>query len=75
MDCTRRLKERTGRDSTGNSDFGDNYLSKHVLAVSKISRDDLTAKTEEVEFEKIYKLVTIIPPTDHYPSGSIRYGL
>jgi len=28
------LEERTGRDSTGNSDFGDNYLSKHVLAVS-----------------------------------------
>jgi len=47
MDCTRLLKERTGRDSTGNSDFGDNYLSKHVLAVSKISRDDGTARRKK----------------------------
>jgi len=37
------------------------YLSKPVFAVSKISRDDRNCKTEEVEFEKIYKLeVTVI---------------
>ena len=64
MDSTRQSRPRRAFRSARNPDVGVDHLPELLSVVSASGGHDRTAKTEEVEFEKTYKLETTIVPTN-----------